>query len=157
MLEVRLAEVRCTLPIWSALVLPPLSVSLNPIGKLRSRASKKQKPQRAQRCTEGPPGSHISSGAKYAFGAIGLGAGIGGVIALAIEGDDEHGASVAIALGLVGSDDRHGSSLRRDVAGALAETTMAKLVSAAEEFDEEIRGVGSEDRLHGAVMLVAKR
>lgn len=79
------------------------------------------------------------------------------MIALAIEGDDEHWASVAIALGLVGSDDRHGSPLRSDVAGALAETTMAKLVGAAEEFDEEISGIGSEDRLHGAVMLVAKR
>jgi hypothetical protein len=46
--------------------------------------------------------------------------------------------------------------LRSDVAGALAETTMAKLVGAAEEFDEVIGAVGSENQFHGAVMLVAK-
>ena len=92
-----------------------------------------------------------------AFGAIRLGAGIGDVIALAIEGDDEHGTSVAIAVGLVGSEDGSGSALRSDVAGALAETTMAELVGAAEKFDEVIGAIGSEDRLHGAVMLVAKR
>ncbi len=99
----------------------------------------------------------LISGAKDALWTIGLGAGIGGVIALAIERDDKHGASVAIALGLVGSEDGRGAALRSDVTSALAETTMAELVSAAEEFDEEISGIGSEDRLHRAVMFVAKR
>ena len=84
-------------------------------------------------------------------------AGIGDVIALTVERDDEHGTSVAIAVGLIGSENGRGSALGSDVAGTLAETTMAKLVSATEKFDEVIGAVGSENRLHGAVMLVAKR
>jgi hypothetical protein len=91
----------------------------------------------------------------YAFGAIWLVAGVGDVIALAIEGDDEHGTSVASAVGLVGSENGSGSSLGSDVADALAETTMAKLVRAAEKFDEVIGAIRSENRFHGAVVLVA--
>ena len=42
--------------------------------------------------------------AEDALGAIGLGTGVGQMIALAIDADDEHGATVALASGLVGSE-----------------------------------------------------
>ena len=76
---------------------------------------------------------------------------------LAVEADDEHGASVAVADWLVGSQDGRVFALGRGVAGALAETAMAELVGAAEELDGTVGAVGSQDELHGAVMLIAKR
>src|SRR5271155_4949636 len=93
----------------------------------------------------------------YSFAAIGFGAGVGYMVALAIEADDEHGASVAVADWLVGSQDGRVFALGRGVAGALAETAMAELVGAAEELDGTVGAVGSQDELHGAVMLIAKR
>lgn len=90
------------------------------------------------------------------LGAIWFRTRVGQVIALAIDADDEHGTTVTVAFGLVGSENGRRATLRRGVADALAETAMAELVSAAEELDGEIRAVGSESRLHGAVMLVAK-
>ena len=92
----------------------------------------------------------------YALGAIGFGAGVGHVIALAVEADDEHGASVAIAVGLVGGEDGRVSALGRGVADALAEAAMAKLVGTAKKFDGIVGVVGSEYGLHGSVVLVAK-
>src|ERR1035441_6841817 len=116
-------------------------------------------PQRAQRGTEdiGWASRSIRLRTDDTFRAIRFVAGIGDVIALTVERDDEHGASVAAAVGLVGSEDGSGSALRSDIASALAETTMAKFVSAAEKFNEVIGAVGSENQLHGAVMFVAKR
>ena len=78
------------------------------------------------------------------------------MVALAVETDDEHGAPVALADGLVRGEDGRISALRCGVADALAEAAMAELVGAAEELDGEIGAVGSQSRLHGAVMLVAK-
>jgi hypothetical protein len=78
------------------------------------------------------------------------------MIALAINADDEHGTTVTVAFGLVGSESGGSSALRRRVADALAEAAMAKFVGAAEEFNGKIGAVGSESRLHGAVMLIAK-
>jgi hypothetical protein len=78
------------------------------------------------------------------------------MIALAIDADDEHGATVAIAFGLVGSENGRSSALGRRIADALAETAMAELVGAAEEFDGEIGAVRGQSGFHGAVMLVAK-
>ena len=95
-------------------------------------------------------------GPYYALGAIGIGAGVGYVIALAVEADDEHGASVALAGGLVGSEHGRGSALRRGVADALAEAAVAELVGAAKEFNGKVGVVGSDCGLHGAVVLVAK-
>ncbi len=92
----------------------------------------------------------------YPLGAIGFGAGVSYVIALAVEADDEHGASMAIAGGLVGGEDRRISALGRGVADALAEAAVAELVGAAKEFDGIVGVVGSECGLHGAVVLVAK-
>ena len=92
----------------------------------------------------------------YALAAIGFGAGVGHVIALAVETDDEHGASVSVAGGLVGGQDRRISALGRGVADALAEAAMAELVGAAEEFDGKVGVIGSEYRFHGAIVLVAK-
>jgi hypothetical protein len=102
----------------------------------------------------------ISSGRQlrpdYPFGAIGFGAGIGYVIALSVEADDEHGSSMTLAVWLVGGKDGCVSALRRGVADALAEAAMAKLVSAAEEFDAIVGVVRSKYGFHGAIVLVAK-
>ena len=92
----------------------------------------------------------------HAFGAIGFGAGVGDVIALAVEADDEHGTAVAVASRLVGSEDGRGATVRCRVADALPETAMTEFVGTAEEFDGVVSTVGSESGLHGAVMLVAK-
>ena len=83
------------------------------------------------------------SGPDYPLGAIGFRAGVGHVIALAVEADDEHGASVAIAGGLVGGEDWRVSALGRGVADALAEAAVAELVGAAKEFDGIVGVVGS--------------
>jgi len=79
------------------------------------------------------------------------------VVTLAVEADDEHGASVALADGLVGSEDWPVSALRCGVADALSEGAMAELVGAAKELNGKVGGVGSYYGLHGAVVLVAKR
>jgi len=78
------------------------------------------------------------------------------VIALAVEADDEHGASVALAGGLVGRERGRLSAPGRGVAEALAEAAVAELVGAAEEFNGKVGVVGSDCRLHGAVVVVAK-
>ena len=101
--------------------------------------------------------SRAGLGSDYAFGAIGFGAGVGYAVALAIEADDEHRTAMTVADGLVGSKDWSVSSLGSGVANALAETAMAEFVGAAKEFDGIVSVVGSDDGLHGAVVLVAKR
>jgi len=78
------------------------------------------------------------------------------VIVLAIEADDEHRPPVALATGLVRSEDGSVSALGRGVADALAETAVAEFVSAAKEFDGIVRVVRSDYGLHGAKVLVAK-
>ena len=92
-----------------------------------------------------------------ALGAVGFGASVGYVVALAIEADDEHGASVAIAGGLVGSENRGISAGWGCIANTLAEAAMAELVGAAEELDGIVGIVRSQRGLHGAEVLVAKR
>src|SRR5258708_38842569 len=71
----------------------------------------------------------------HPFVAIGFGAGVGYVIALAVEADDEHGASVAVAGRLIGSEDGSVSALGSGIADALTEAAVAELVGAAKEFD----------------------
>jgi hypothetical protein len=78
------------------------------------------------------------------------------VIALAVEADDEHGASVAIAGGLMGSDDGSVSALGGGVADAFAETAMTEFIGTAKKLDAIVGVVGSEARLHGAVVFIAK-
>ncbi len=95
-------------------------------------------------------------GPHYALAAIGFSARKGYLIALAIETDDEHGSSVALADGLVGGEYGRFSALGRCVADALAETAVAELIGATKEFDGIIGAVGSQSGLHGAEMLIAK-
>jgi hypothetical protein len=78
------------------------------------------------------------------------------MIALAVETDNKHGTPVAIAGGLVGQNDGGISAARGSVADALTEATVTELVGAAKEFDGIFGIVGSEHRLHGAEVLVAK-
>jgi len=78
------------------------------------------------------------------------------MIALAVEADDEHGTSVAIAIRLSGGEDGWFAVFGGDVADALSEAAVAEAVGAAEEVDGVVGVVGRERELHGAVMLVAK-
>jgi hypothetical protein len=79
------------------------------------------------------------------------------VVALAIETHNKHGASVAIADGLVWRQNRRFSALGSGVADALAKTTAAELVCTAKKFDGIVGIVRSECRFHGTEMLIAKR
>jgi hypothetical protein len=78
------------------------------------------------------------------------------MIALAIDRDDEHGATVAVADGLAGSERGSGSAMRGAIANAFTEAAMAELVGATEEFDRELGAVRGESGFHGAIVLVAK-
>ena len=75
---------------------------------------------------------------------------------LAVEADDEHGPSVALALGLAGGENGRQVALGRNVAHALAEAAVAEFFGAAEEIDAPVSTVGSEQGFHGAVVLVAE-
>ena len=114
---------------------------------------------RLSRHGRGRPSPHEQIGLRshHTLVAVGFGAGVGHVIALAVEADDEHRPPVAIAGGLVGSQDRCVSTLGRGVADALAETAVAELVGAAKEFYRIVGIVGSQYGLHSAVVLVAER
>jgi hypothetical protein len=90
------------------------------------------------------------------FMTLGFRASVADDIALAIEADDEHGASVHIAPRLVGSEDRGVIALGGDVADAFAEAASAELVGAAEVIDRVIGVEGSNAGFHGAEMLVAE-
>jgi hypothetical protein len=79
------------------------------------------------------------------------------MIALAIEADDEHGSSVAIAVGLVRSENRSVSTFWRHVAHPFAEAPMAEFVGATKKFDGIVGVIRSQRGLHGAEVLVAKR
>ena len=78
------------------------------------------------------------------------------MIALAVERDDEHGASVAVASRLAGSEFRRLVVAGSNVADALAETAVAELVRTAKIVDRVVGVVGSDHGLHGTVMTVAE-
>lgn len=78
------------------------------------------------------------------------------MIMLAVEADDEQRASVTFTGGLAGRESRRLAALRGDITNALAKTAMAEFVGTAEIVDRVVSGVGSETRLHGAVVLVAE-
>jgi hypothetical protein len=58
---------------------------------------------------------------------------------------------------LVGGEDGRIAAPRCGVADAFAEAAVAEFVGAAEELDGIVGVIGSERRLHGAEVLVAKR
>jgi len=74
---------------------------------------------------------------------MGFGAGIGHMVTLPVEAEDEHGASVAIARGLIRREFGSVSSPRCGVAHALAEAAVTKFVGAAKEFDRVVSIVRS--------------
>jgi hypothetical protein len=90
------------------------------------------------------------------LGAIGLGAGVADEVPLAVETDDEEGASVHFAAGLVGGENRGLIAFGIDVADALAETASAELIGAAEIVDGVVGVERSDAELHGTEMLVAE-
>ncbi len=92
----------------------------------------------------------------HSFAAVGFGAGEGYVVALAVETDDEHGASVAFTDRLVGGEHGRVSALGSGIADALTEAAVTEFIGTSKEFDGIVGAVGSQGWLHGAVMLVAK-
>lgn len=97
-----------------------------------------------------------SLGPHNALWASGLWARIGHMIALAIVTDNKHWATVAVAVRLVGSERRRVSALRGNVSHAFAETTMAKSVRTAKEFDRIVGIVRSQRWLHSAEVLITQ-
>jgi len=81
-------------------------------------------------------------------------AGIGDVVALAVEADDEHGAAVEVAARLVGRDYRGHVPIRGDVTHALAEAAPAELVCATEKVDGIVGVERGNAGFHGPEMLV---
>ncbi len=78
------------------------------------------------------------------------------MITLAIMTDDEHRATVAVAVRLVRRQDRRVSSFRRNVTDALAKAAVAEFISTTKKFDREVGVIGSECGLHGAEMLITQ-
>lgn len=78
------------------------------------------------------------------------------MVTLTVEADDEHGTSMTVATGLRRREDGWLATFGCDVTDALSEAAVAESVSAAEEVDGVVGAVGSESRLHGAVVLVAE-
>ena len=79
------------------------------------------------------------------------------MIALAIKADNKHRSTVAVAVGLIRSEDRRVSAFWRDIADAFAEASVAKFVGTTKKFDAIVGVIRSQRRLHGAEVLVAKR
>ena len=97
-----------------------------------------------------------TSGFEDALGAAGVGAGVGDAVVLAIERDDEHGASVEVAAGLVGHNVRGAVATGHGVADTFAEAASAEFLGAAEEIDGEVGTVGRDAGFHGAEMFVTE-
>lgn len=96
-------------------------------------------------------------GAHYAEAAVGFGAGVGHMVALAVERDDEHGAAMHLAAGLGRAYFRNIVAFGGRIADAFAKAASAELFGAAEKVDGIVRAVRGEDEFHGAVMAVAER
>jgi hypothetical protein len=63
---------------------------------------------------------------------------------------------MAVADRLIGSENGNVFALGGGVTDALAKTSMAEFVSAAEKLDGAVGAVGSQDELHGAEVLITK-
>jgi len=92
----------------------------------------------------------------HSLHAIRFRARVGHMIALPVEANDEHWASMPIAIRLVRSKSRRIAAFRRNVSHALPETAMAESVRAAKKFDAVVGIIRSECWLHGAKVLIAK-
>lgn len=95
-------------------------------------------------------------GADDAEGAVGFGAGVGHVVALAVEGRDEHGAAMHLATRLLGADLRDVVAFGRSVTDSFAKAAAAEFFGATEEINGIVGAVGGEDQFHGAVMAVTE-
>jgi hypothetical protein len=78
------------------------------------------------------------------------------VIPLPVEADDEHRTPVTVTIWLIRSDHRRIPAFRRGITHAFSETSVAEFVGATKKFNEIVGAIGSERRLHGAEMLIAK-
>ena len=83
-------------------------------------------------------------------------AGIGDVIALPVQADDEHRAPMTVTIGLIWSDHRRIPAFRRGISHAFTKTTMAEFIGATKKFNKIVGAIGSEGRLHGAEVLITK-
>lgn len=89
--------------------------------------------------------------------AAGLRAGEADSVALPVDAEDEHGAAMFFAAGLVWRDLRRFIFQRRHIAQNFAVTAMTKSIRTAAELNGIIGIDRREGMLHRAVMLVAER
>ena len=85
-----------------------------------------------------------------------FGTGVADGVPLAIEASDEQWASVHLAAGLIGRNDRRLISFRSGVSYPFSEAAAAEFLGAAEEVDGVIGVKGSDAGLHGAIVLLAE-
>lgn len=89
--------------------------------------------------------------------AAGFRAGEADGITLPVNAQNEHGASVLVAAGLVWGDDRRLIFQRGNVSQNFAVTALAEAVRTTAKLNGVIRVHRRKSMLHGAVMLVAER
>jgi hypothetical protein len=99
----------------------------------------------------------VISRTRHIFMAAWLRAGETDGVSLAVNAEDEHGASMFFAAGLVCRDERGFIFQGRHVAQNFAVTPVTKSIRTAAELNGIIRIDRREGMLHRAVMLVAER
>ena len=78
-------------------------------------------------------------------------------VALPVESRNEHGTVVLIAAWLIRGEQRRLTPLRRHISQPFTEATVTEFVGTAEELDGIIGTERSNARLHGPIVLIAKR
>lgn len=78
-------------------------------------------------------------------------------VALPVESRNEHRTVVLIATWLVGREQRRLTTLRCHISQPFTEATVTEFVGTAEELNGIIGTERSNARLHGPIVLIAKR
>jgi uncharacterized Zn-binding protein involved in type VI secretion len=96
------------------------------------------------------------SGTDDALMAPGFRAGVRDAVVLAVEAEDEHGAAVHFAAGLVRVKGRGIVALGGDVTDPFAKAAATEFVSATKKVDGVVGAIGGDAGFHGPEMLVTK-
>ena len=78
-------------------------------------------------------------------------------VALPVESRNEHGTIVLITTWLVGREQRRFTTLRCHISQPFTEATVTEFIGTAEELNGIIGTERSNARLHGPIVLIAKR
>src|SRR5882762_3361406 len=96
-------------------------------------------------------------GFQQSLHAAGFGAAVGDTVVMAVEAQDEHGAAVHVATGLIGSGLGSDVAFGVDVAGALSEAAAAEFLCAAEEVHGVVGVFVRVRGSQGAAMFASRR